>query len=305
MIPRSGHTAGKGMTMRLFDENKPFFKGNLHTHTTNSDGHVSPEEAISLYQQHGYDFLSITDHRKRTTGLMNHKGMLVLPGTEIDFALPGQTIHLVGIQVSEEVEQFDRAQGPQACINLFRRMGGLAILAHPVWSFNDTNTICALKNLSAVEIYNTASQPPWNPDRADATSLLDFAANKGCLLPTVASDDTHRYTGDQCRAATMVQADELSTEAIISAIHQGNCYATLGPTFNQVSYDGDIVTVTCSPVSRVFFHTNLPWAPLRSVQGEGITTAQYKVQHDMGDSYVRVIIEDEKGLRAWANPFKV
>lgn len=291
--------------MRLFDENKPFFKGNLHTHTTNSDGHMSPEGAISLYKQHGYDFLSITDHRKVTTGHLNHEGMLVLPGTEMDFALPGQTIHLVGINVSKKAAQFDRAMGPQACIDLFRKEGGLAILAHPVWSFNSVDTICSLKNLSAVEIYNTASQPPWNPDRADATNLLDFAANSGCLLTTVASDDTHRYTGDQCRAATMVQAEELSPEAIITALHLGRSYATLGPVFSQVSYDGDTVTVSCSPVSKIFFHTNLPWAPNRAVESEGLTTAQYKVQHDMGDKYVRVIIEDEKGLRAWANPFQV
>jgi hypothetical protein len=39
-----------------------FFKGNLHTHSTVSDGSLPPEDVISLYRQHGYDFLAITDH---------------------------------------------------------------------------------------------------------------------------------------------------------------------------------------------------------------------------------------------------
>ncbi len=29
-----------------------WFKGNLHTHTTQSDGEISPEEAIAWYRQH-------------------------------------------------------------------------------------------------------------------------------------------------------------------------------------------------------------------------------------------------------------
>lgn len=291
--------------MRLFHENKPFFKGNLHTHTTNSDGKMDPQDTIALYKQHGYDFLSITDHRVRTTDVMDHEGMLVLPGTEMDFALPGQTIHLVGIQVPLSIADFDRAQGPQAFISLVNKQGGAAILAHPLWSFNDADTICALQGLCAAEIYNTASQPPWNPDRADATGILDYAANRGSLLRTVASDDTHNYNGDECRSATMLQADNLTPEGIISALKEGTFYASLGPEFVQVEYDGNTVSVTCSPVRSIFFHTNLPWAPKRCVLGEGITHGEYRVQHDMGDAYVRVIIEDEHGLRAWANPFKV
>ena len=52
--------------------NNPFsikgnwYKGNLHTHTTNSDGELSPEDVISSYRKKGYDFLVITDHNKLT-----------------------------------------------------------------------------------------------------------------------------------------------------------------------------------------------------------------------------------------------
>ena len=39
-----------------------FWKGNLHTHSTRSDGGLSPERVCQLYRDLGYDFLSITDH---------------------------------------------------------------------------------------------------------------------------------------------------------------------------------------------------------------------------------------------------
>jgi hypothetical protein len=39
-----------------------YFKGNLHTHTLWSDGDDYPEMVADWYKQHGYAFLSITDH---------------------------------------------------------------------------------------------------------------------------------------------------------------------------------------------------------------------------------------------------
>ena len=66
--------------MKLFDTDKPFFKGNLHCHTTNSDGKLTPEECKAFYREHGYDFLSITDHRKLSEETHMEDGMLVLCG---------------------------------------------------------------------------------------------------------------------------------------------------------------------------------------------------------------------------------
>ena len=43
-----------------------WLKGNTHTHTTNSDGLCRTEEIASEYERHGYDFVFLTDHDKRT-----------------------------------------------------------------------------------------------------------------------------------------------------------------------------------------------------------------------------------------------
>ena len=45
-----------------FDKPGRFFKGNLHTHSTRSDGGLSPGEVVAAYRARGYDFLSLTDH---------------------------------------------------------------------------------------------------------------------------------------------------------------------------------------------------------------------------------------------------
>ena len=39
-----------------------FFKGNLHTHCTESDGDYSVEEVVKRYRQQGYDILTMSDH---------------------------------------------------------------------------------------------------------------------------------------------------------------------------------------------------------------------------------------------------
>ena len=43
-----------------------WFKGNLHTHTTNSDGDTPPEHVAEWYLENGYDWLCLTDHNHLT-----------------------------------------------------------------------------------------------------------------------------------------------------------------------------------------------------------------------------------------------
>ena len=37
-------------------------KGCLHTHTTCSDGKLSPQAVADAYESRGYDFVAFTDH---------------------------------------------------------------------------------------------------------------------------------------------------------------------------------------------------------------------------------------------------
>ena len=118
--------------MILFDPNKRFYKGNLHTHTTNSDGRRSPEDVLATYRAEGYDFIALTDHWKKTTGETHDwEGMLVLPGIELDYTLPAQVIHIVGIGVDESVLNASRSGGAQSGIDAIRNADGRSSRIRP------------------------------------------------------------------------------------------------------------------------------------------------------------------------------
>lgn len=293
--------------MLLFDPAKPFFKGNLHTHTTNTDGRKSPEEALELYQAQGYDFIALTDHWKRTADKPYMKdNMLVMTGTELDYTLPAQVVHIVGVGVDESVfNNTDRGGTPQSGIDAIRKAGGRAILAHPAWSLNTHEVIGALQGLTAAEIYNSVSSIPWNSDRADSTDILDVAATQGRLLNTVAADDSHFYTGEECTSYIMLQTGELTQENVLRALDEGSFYATRGPRFDQIEVTEDEIRVRCSDVRYIVFHSNLPWVGGRTFSGENLTEASYKINRERGERFVRVILIDKEGRRAWANPIEI
>jgi predicted metal-dependent phosphoesterase TrpH len=45
----------------------PWLRGNLHAHTTFSDGVKEPAQLVAAYEALGYDFLAITDHETGST----------------------------------------------------------------------------------------------------------------------------------------------------------------------------------------------------------------------------------------------
>ncbi|NLO85032.1 MAG: hypothetical protein GX096_06370 [Clostridiales bacterium] len=288
--------------MNLFDETRPFFKGNLHCHSTRSDGKLDPDEVIKTYQDLGYDFLSITDHRILSEPANMQGDMLMIPGIEMDFMLPGEALHIIGIGLHSTFVPSDHLYSPQECINQIRACGGRAILAHPAWSLNSTTTLCALRNLSAAEIYNSISNTPWNGRRADSSNLLDIAAAHGSPYQFVASDDSHFYTGEAGRGSTMVQADDLSQESILRAMDKGTFYCTQGPQFEQITLEGGCLSIRCSQVETIVFYSNLVWSEHRCISGENLTSGSYPIDPSKGESFLRVEIIDAMGNSAWSNP---
>src|SRR5689334_277988 len=55
-------SGGEDMQGLPFDQPGRFYRGNLHTHSTRSDGRQAPEAVIAAYREQGYDFLALTDH---------------------------------------------------------------------------------------------------------------------------------------------------------------------------------------------------------------------------------------------------
>lgn len=57
-LENKGESHGK----RTLYKEGTYKKGNLHTHTTWSDGVHTPAETAKHYRSKGYDFLALTDH---------------------------------------------------------------------------------------------------------------------------------------------------------------------------------------------------------------------------------------------------
>ncbi len=294
--------------MEWIDPGIPTYKGNLHMHTSLSDGTLSPAEAKEVYREKGYDFVAITDHRVRERDAHWHREMLVLPGIELDYTLPNQVMHILGIGVDGAIDQeLPRIKGPQAAIHRIHHGGGFAVLAHPAWSLNTVESIMSLKELDAAEIYNAVSAPPFNGDRADSMPLLDAAAANGCLLNTIAADDSHWYQGEQGDAFIRLQARELTCQAVMEALFAGRYYASRGPAFKSLRLEGDTLHVESDPVAHIVVLSNYPYAPGRNFHGKGIARATYQVDRRIyfPETFLRVVLIDEYGRKAWSNPIQV
>jgi hypothetical protein len=290
------------MTKVLNNEGN-WFKGNLHMHTTKSDGLLSPQDAVSLYKKAGYHFIALTDHWIESE-LLAAENFLVLPGCEFNTgdAVEQGIYHIVGVFMKSKVElKHSLSLHPQKIIDEINKAGGLAILAHPAWSITNPSDCMNLTGLCGAEIYNTFSGLPWNC-RADSSIYFDIWASNGKIVHCMAADDCHLYKGEETRSFIMVNAKDLTPDSLKSAISEGNFYSSQGPEFNVIEIENGLIKVSCSKVETVIFYSDTLWSRNRVVTG-GITGAVYKIEST--DSYVRVELIDYSGNRAWSSPFSV
>ena len=280
-----------------------WLRGNLHMHTTRSDGRLSYEDAVARYEQAGYDFIAVTDHWVRSESGTTAGGMLLLSGCEYNI---GETVqegvyHIVGVGM-ERAPALERTEkSPQRIIDEIRAAGGVAILAHPAWSLNSAEDVARLTGLCGTEIYNTTSAVPPNV-RPYSGLFVDQLASLGVLLPCMGADDAHRYVNDATVCSIMVHAREKSHEAIMEAIRAGDFYATMGPSVSLTVEGGEAV-VTCSPAAQVEFYSDAVWNDKRVTQGVGITTARCRLLPF--ETFVRAEVVDSEGRRAFSSPVRV
>ena len=297
------------MTEQLNGQRYRRYKGNLHLHTTNSDGKLSPADAVAWYRRQGYDFLSVTDHRKVSSpNSFAHDGILCIPGIELDVDRTplGMSWHLVGLGLSPAYVPLDTKTTPvQSMIDHLTGDGAIAILAHPYWSGLTINEMSSLAGITGVEVYNTSS----DTDLGKGLSSVhwDDALTNGKQWWGLATDDTHlmddsRADNDAGGGWVMVEAPELTTGAVLDALRRGRFYSSSGPDIDFLSLDGDVLTVRCSPVRSIDVIGAARYGQhWQAAPGEALTGATYRLKGP--ERYVRVECTDAQGKKAWSNPF--
>ena len=74
------------MKRYLLPETGTFYKANLHSHSTVSDGTLSPAEMKALYKSRGYSVLACTDHELLVPHHdLTDEDFLMLTGFELGF----------------------------------------------------------------------------------------------------------------------------------------------------------------------------------------------------------------------------
>lgn len=287
--------------MLIIDPSKPVFKGNTHVHTTCSDGRKSFDECTDIYAALGHDFLVVSDHWHMSP--QTRRGnMLVLRGIEYDFTFEDQVLHVVGVLPDGADTGAVRGDNYLDVIKRINEAGGAAICAHPAWSMNTLEMLLTLDGCCGAEVFNAVSALPYGVDRPYSMTQIDIAANHGRLFTMFTGDDTHYYEGEPGSGVNMIQADECTPEALIAAMKRGSMYCTQGPEVIKAEYDPEkrVYSVDCSPASHVVFFSNAPWTPNRSVNGDGLTHAEYALRPN--EKWIRCEVVDADGKRAWVSP---
>lgn len=292
------------MQLDLFGKKRQ--KVNLHMHTTRSDGRYSPDTALRVYRNEGYDAVALTDHWKYGIGGVSAEGMSVLSGAEYNLNGPSGergVFHILGIGCDREPNiegNADTAQ-PQQVIDAIHQAGGLAILAHPAWSLNTPEQILQYSGFDATEIYNSVSGV-HESRRPDSSLIVDQLGARGLLLPLVADDDTHYYDDDRCVAWIMVEAEDATRESLLPAIREGRFWATQGPEVH-LRLDGDEAIVTCSPCDEIAVFSDAVWVDHRMIVGKDLTEVRVPtVRHE---HFLRARVTDANGRQAWTNCLKL
>ncbi|MEE9910513.1 MAG: CehA/McbA family metallohydrolase [Deltaproteobacteria bacterium] len=269
-------------------DERPRFKANTHTHTTRSDGSLSPAEIVSRYHERGYDVLFITDHNEITEEAAP-AGMLVLPGEELT---PNNSVRHANALFATSVIIPGNRQ-PAEYLKDVVDSGALAMLNHPVWIIGwSLQDILPLTGVSLIEIYNGSGEMQGYHD---TQALWDSLLSLGRLWYGVASDDAHDPM-EIGRGWIMIQADGLDQAGIRQGMENGSFYASTGILLCRLDLTNGVVRIESRNGETVDFFGNNGLL-LRRVTGP---FGEYTVQDS--DRYVRVVVTGKNGIKAWTQP---
>jgi len=296
------------MTMDTLPFGRPgrFYRGNLHTHSTFSDGDHPVDRVCNAYRDAGYDFLTLSDHFMdyykypvTDTRPYRTKDFTTIIGAELHAPRTelGELWHIkaVGLPLDFAPGAKDES-GPELARRAYEA-GAFIGIVHPSWYGLTHDDARTLPFAHAVEIYNHGSVV--EVDRGHDWPFLDTLLNEGKRMSGYASDDAHYLTHDWQGGWIMVHAEALDPDALLASLKAGRYYSSTGPTIEDIALGDDTVTVCSSPASAISIMGVASKSETKI--GKGMTTASLPLRKFKG-SWFRVTVIDEAGRRAWSNP---
>lgn len=314
--------------MGFYNEGE-FYKGNLHSHTTNSDGKFTPQQAVQAFRKKGYSFLCLSDHDVYTDDRkkLQKEDFLLLPGMEASFVLVEEDckkVHHMNV-ILGTLEMQKKANRPPFLHNQkvgpfvfydtwsqkevnqkikeWKEMGMMVTYNHPIWSRITPEELFELSGFDILEIYN------YNTQLESATgydvTYWDQLLRRGKKVLAMASDDNHNNMEieDAFGGFLMVKAKKLTHDAIIEAILKGSYYSSSGPKIYDWGVKEDTVYIQCEAAESITFIADGYVGAGRSFYAKEKKALNHATYCLTGkENYVRIECKDKFGKTAWTNP---
>lgn len=294
-----------------------WFKGNTHTHTTESDGDSPPEYVARWYKDQGYDFLILSDHNTltdpETLAHLVDDGFLLIPGEELTTSFEDRAVHVNGLNLREFVapRQESTLVGTiQANVDAIREKAGVPHINHPNygWSMGPED-LARVGDYRLLEIFN--GHPSVHNHGGGGfpgmEEVWEILLTKGQRVYGIAVDDAHHFKGEFSpsrvnpgRGWVVVKAPDLSAPSLVEALEEGRFYASTGVELEDVVASGTRLEVHIRLKGNFKYTTTFLGAGGRVL---GISQGPTAVFDLTGpETYVRARVEDSGGAVAWVQP---
>ncbi len=301
--------------MNPFDRPGRFWRGNLHTHSTRSDGVLPPDEVCRRYQAQGYDFIALTDHfvgcydyPLTDTSPYRSDAFTTILGAELHTGQMsnGEIWHILAVGLPADFRppsapdfqpRPGQETGPELACRA-RAAGAFVAVAHPEWSQLTMEDARALDAAHAVEIYNHGCFTGC--DRGSGFQIYEQLLNEGRRLMLCATDDAHFNEPDHFGGWVMVRAEKNTPDSLLAALKAGAFYASTGPEIHDVRWGDDSVEISCCPIAAAVLQGQGTRTTVR--QGASMTRVVLPNDALSVSPWLRVTIIDHAGRRAWTNP---
>lgn len=304
-----------------FSKPGQFYRGNLHTHSTRSDGARTMDQVLADYQSRGYDFMSLTDHflpnahfRKGEPGFISVSDtrafttddFVAIPGAELHGPAMenGELWHFVAVGLPLDFPELMPGETGPEIARRAHATGAWVALAHPSWNaVSELDALSVVDTIHAVEVYNHASEVGvrrgWGVHQAEVLTA------KGHRVGFNAADDAHfkhplGTFNDAFGGWVQVRAESLDADALLAALKAGAYYSSTGPELHDIEVCGDTIRVASSPVRDVI--VSGLGATYKRSSAEGQTAVELELPNRAKTPYVRVTVVDADGRAAWSNP---
>lgn len=187
--------------------------------------------------------------------------------------------------------------------------GFLVAMNHPWWSMEGFNIFSQYEGCFAVEVFNTACASmdgfyEFNP------FIYDELLRMGKKVFPIAADDMHHLKADgkfepeALGGFNMISSPSLSYSDVMTAIENGDFYASTGPIINEIYVEDGTLILEVEPCSAVFFRTvSRHGKYVYNPDGSTVTRASFRFREN--DEYVYASVKSADGKWAITRAYSI